>query len=137
MQTFLVSPVFVQAARALDRQRLGKQRVEAKQILRALRGESKGWVNHPAVRMWRGHERMLIFYGITMSEEWIKRGYKDTLWDYFIALLDEYPDKTVPPWLGDWDFHLAHKSNLIRKDPEFYRPMWPDVPNDLPYIWPV
>jgi hypothetical protein len=25
----------------------------------------------------------------------------------------------------------------VRKDPEWYRPHFPDVPDDLPYLWPV
>jgi Pyrimidine dimer DNA glycosylase len=36
MQTFLPYPDFVACARVLDSRRLGKQRVEALQILRAL-----------------------------------------------------------------------------------------------------
>jgi alpha-tubulin suppressor-like RCC1 family protein len=30
----------------------------------------------------------------------------------------------------------SHRSNLIRKMPEHYGPIWPDVPDDLPYYWP-
>ena len=55
----------------LDYRRLGKQRVEAWQILNVLRGvdnegnpkEHKGWVNHPATRMWEGHIAALARYG--------------------------------------------------------------------------
>jgi hypothetical protein len=43
----------------------------------------------------------------------------------------------LPRWLGDEDFHLAHRSALVRKDPEHYRRLFPDVPDDLPYVWPV
>jgi hypothetical protein len=25
----------------------------------------------------------------------------------------------------------------VRKDPEQYRPLFPDVPNDLEYVWPA
>ena len=39
MQTFLHEPDFARNARALDSRRLGKQRVEALQILRALTRE--------------------------------------------------------------------------------------------------
>lgn len=42
MQTFLPYKSFVKSAACLDMRRLGKQRVEAKQILMALTGESKG-----------------------------------------------------------------------------------------------
>lgn len=43
----------------------------------------------------------------------------------------------LPPWLGDPVFHRSHRSSLIRKDPAFYRPLWPDDPDDLDYVWPV
>ena len=43
----------------------------------------------------------------------------------------------LPPWLGDEDIHLSHRSALVRKDPDHYRPFFPDVPDDLPYVWPV
>lgn len=42
----------------------------------------------------------------------------------------------MPPWLGDPAFHTAHRSNLIRKWPDFYRGRFPDVPDNLPYVWP-
>lgn len=42
-----------------------------------------------------------------------------------------------PSFIGDEEFHRSHQSNLIRKLPEFYRPLFPGVPDDLPYIWPV
>ena len=43
---------------------------------------------------------------------------------------------TLPPWLGDLEFHRSHQSSLVRKDPAFYGPVFGDVPNDLPYVWP-
>lgn len=46
------TPKFIDTAKILDYRRLGKQRVETWQVLLALGGKSKGWVNHPAVRMW-------------------------------------------------------------------------------------
>jgi hypothetical protein len=76
MQTFLPYPDFEATARVLDWRRLGKQRVECMQILNALHGTSKGWVNHPAVRMWRGYEDALETYQSFMIEEWVRRGEK-------------------------------------------------------------
>lgn len=143
MQTFVPhGSHFHDNARALDYRRLGKQRVEAKQILMALRGESKGWTNHPATKMWRGYEPALALYGTIMCREWRRRGYVDNLRSYFDGLLSEYLADTnaalvMPPWLYDDAVVLSHRSNLIRKDEDFYGPKWPDVPNDLPYIWPV
>lgn len=136
MQTFLPYESFSASAYALDRQRLGKQRVEAWQILRVLTGQTNGWANHPAVKMWRGYDNALAYYGVRICSEWIGRGYKDTLLPKFI----EHNSKnilTLPHWLGDEQFHTSHKSNLLRKDPEHYGQYWDNIPDDLPYVWPA
>lgn len=137
MQTFLPEPSFKYSAAVLDNQRLGKQRVEAKQILRALRGETIGWVNHPATKMWRGYEGALIRYGVAICDQWIMRGFDDTLLPYFHDMMFEHPGITLPHWFGRVDFHRSHQSNLVRKDPQHYRRYYPDVPDNLPYVWPV
>ncbi len=67
MQTFLPYPCFIESAKCLDFRRLGKQRVESKQLLNALEirksGIAKGgWVNHPATVMWEGYEDALKHY---------------------------------------------------------------------------
>ena len=56
MQTFLPYNDFKKTAACLDNRRLGKQRVEAYQILRIISGKrtSGGWLRHPAVLMWKG-----------------------------------------------------------------------------------
>jgi hypothetical protein len=95
-----------------------------------------GWSNHPAVRMWRGQEHSLLCYAQQICLEWRRRGYNDSLLSQFDAA--QSPGlRVVPPWCGDQKFHDSHKSNLIRKDPDHYGPMWPTVPANLPYIWPV
>ena len=68
VQTFLPYPDFRRTAEALDSPRLGKQRVETLQILRALELPEYGWGNHPAVRMWRGYTPALVCYGLTCVE---------------------------------------------------------------------
>jgi len=135
MQTFLPYNDFVKSAQVLDRQRLGKQRVETLQLLKALNGESKGWVNHPAAKMWRGYENCLVVYGVAMCDEWIKRGYKDTCRDKILAYRDYTTAVVVPPWLGRDDFHESHRSNLLRKDAEYYSKFGWREPDDLPYVW--
>ena len=32
---------------------------------------------------------------------------------------------------------IARTNRLVRKQSEWYRPVFPDVPDDLPYVWPV
>lgn len=137
MQTFLPYSEFTRSAKVLDRQRLGKQRVEAYQIIRVLVGESKGWANHPAVKLWEGHEWSLCMYGVAMCQEWIRRGYKDSLKPRFLNYMLSHPewDSKVPELIGIPEFHRSHQSNLIRKMPEHYLPIFGNVPDDLPYIW--
>lgn len=131
MQTFLPYPDFAQSAACLDNRRLGKQRVECLQILRALRDPSYGWQNHPAVRMWRGYADALETYKAYCIVEWTRRGFKNTM----EAFAKGAP--ALPPWLGNAAFHASHRSNLLRKDPVFYgRYGWTE-PHNLPYVWPV
>jgi hypothetical protein len=145
IQTFLPYAEFVTSAQVLDYRRLGKQRVETLQILNTLLGISKGWSNHPAVKMWSGHESLLIDYGVAMCDDWIGRGYKDTCRDKIVALTELAVDKEratnpgerEPLWLGNTALHISHQSNLIRKDPIYYSPIFVGVPSDLPYEWPA
>jgi hypothetical protein len=132
VNTFLPYADFIQSAKALDYRRLGKQRVEAWQILNALLGNSKGWTNHPATNMWRGHERSLCEYGIAICDEWIRRGYKDTMRERFITMHSQLPNTGLPEFIGDLEFHVSHQSNLKRKDADHYTF---EVPDDLPYLW--
>ena len=131
MQTFLPYPDFELTARTLDYLRLGKQRVEAKQILNALRRGRGGWFFHPAVQMWRGYENALRLYMNTMIREWKRRGYRNTMRCSPIR-----GPVVMPPWMGWPDFHASHRSNLFRKNPIYYgRFNWKTCP-ELPYIWP-
>lgn len=140
MQTFLPYADFIESASALDYRRLGKQRVETKQILMALTGQSTGWVNHPATKMWRGFEHLLAVYGVTMCDEWKRRGYVDNLRPYFESMLEDLTadrkQRIDKPWfIGCEPFHESHRSNLLRKAPEFYGEIFSGTPSDLPYIW--
>lgn len=145
MQTFLPSADFWYCASVLDRLRLGKQRVEVLQILRTLSGVSKGWFNHPAVRMWRGYECALALYGVTCCAEWVEtHGYKDTCRAKICALVDSSSGLLMPPWLGNERLHSSHRAMLLYKDPEWYgrfgwaeQPAVPDKNNKLQYYWPV
>jgi len=139
VQTFLPYDDYVASAKVLDRARLGKQRVETLQILNTLTGRSKGWINHPAVRMWRGHEVELAEYGVAICSEWIRRGYKDSCLDKIVDVMSDRnfgPGLTMPSWWGG-DIHRTHRSKLLSKFPEHYRQFWPDEQDDLDYYWPV
>lgn len=173
MQTFLPYADFIKSAKALDYRRLGKQRVEGMQLLKALAsgpvlvfdpvlanwvpdkdyGGPFGkistmsrvtpWYNHPACKMWRGYEQALTDYTFTMIHEWTDRGYKDTCYDKICDIVSIWSEDwepfqaKLPPWFGDETFHAAHRSNLLRKDPNRYSKFDWSEPNDLPYVWPV
>lgn len=131
MNTFLPLPSFEESARVLDSKRLGKQRIEASQILDVLLGDSNGWKNHSAVLMWDGFELALCAYRNAIVGEWVRRWYENSYQMF------ELPDGfSLPEWFGDDRFHAAHRSNLIRKDPKWYGKFgWKEGP-DLPYVWP-
>jgi hypothetical protein len=138
MQTFLPYSDFVKSARCLDYRRLGKQRVEVKQIFHAILF-GNGWRNHPTVKMWKGYEYYLILYGCIICCEWKSRGYKDSLLKYFIECLILFEGQSrvgYPKWFGRRTFHNSHKSNLLRKDKKYYSKFGWKVSDNLPYIWP-
>lgn len=142
MQTFLPFPDFRQSAAALDPARLGKQRVEALQMLRALVIPEYGWQSHPAVRMWMGHVPALTMYGLAMVDEWTARGGEDTTRERIMEFAPQaaHPDYAakiqMPWWLGNPDFHLSHRSRLLAKDHKFYASVFPGTDPDLEYVWP-
>ena len=122
VQTFLPYPDFEQSARVLDLKRLGKQRVETIQIVRALTRPTYGWANHPAVLMWKGYEEALGRYGLTCCEVWTERGFGDTCAVTIAADLRSFgidairtqtelaAGEALPPWLGQERVHLSHRS---------------------------
>jgi len=154
MQTFLPEATLQASAQALDRQRLGKQRLEAKQILSANlwpTGPNGRWRNHPAVLQWRGAELALAHYGLAVCSEWKLRGYQDQMFPQFdqaIELLSppQWVLSTVPSWyfsvlrgrLSD-----SHRAMLCYKDPVTYHRYMPDwqrlakPPCKPEYFWPT
>lgn len=130
MQTFLPYSDFEITASVLDYRRLGNQRVEARQIINVLEGKTTAWQHHPIVRMWREHTDALKHYFNIISQEWMHRGYKHSMGFYNLPQTIFFPQ-----WLGREDLHLSHQSNLVRKKPECYREFFPNIPDDLPYIW--
>ena len=120
MQTFLPYPDLKKSVQVLDSKRLGKQRTK-----------TKGWRNHPAVKMWKGYVNALKLYFNLCLEEWVSRGYKNNMKKEFIR------GKIVfPLWFGNPQFHSSHRSNLLRKNKKYYSKFsWKESP-DLSYVWP-
>jgi hypothetical protein len=146
VQTFLPYPDFAASAAVLDARRLGKQRVEALQVFRALRVTGYGWRHHPVVRMWAGYDEALVRYGLVICTVWRQAGRGDTVQatltrEYGLPVRDQptlAAAGELPPWLGWEPLHRSHRSALVRKDPDYYRPRFgAGLPADLPYEWPV
>lgn len=121
----------------LDNKRLGKQRLEAKQIINALEGNG-GWENHPATKMWEGYIEALKYYFNKVLKEWIKRGFNNSMEFY------EIPKKKYikfPWWIKFDKLHLTHKASLLRKDYDYYSEKF-EIDDELRefmtvgYFWP-
>ncbi len=163
MQTFVpITSSYEDIARTLDRARLNKQALEGWQVLMTLleldpQGNHrvpKGWVNHPAVKMWRGHEVALYQYIQAMVNEWLNRGYKSTIGEKakqtMLTAIERgivSPSYSSPPsWMVDSDLYRkiasSHRTALLSKDYEWYSQFrWPEDlgtrPDTYEYIWPV
>jgi hypothetical protein len=143
VQTFLPYPDFARSAAVLDTRRLGKQRVEALQVLRGLIVPGYGWRHHPAVKMWANRTEALVRYGLEMCAAWTDRGFADTVRSTLLehqgmprSQAELAAAGALPVWLGREDLHASHRSALLRKDPDYYAAVFTDVPDDLPYVWP-
>jgi hypothetical protein len=163
MQTFipLATDDYSEIAKTLDNKRLNKQALEGWQILMTLleldpqgdHRKPRGWVNHPAVRMWRGSELELGSYVGAMVKEWKRRGYKSTIdvktsntlqVAYENALINEQPHK--PTWMQDQQeleaIASTHRKALLVKDYAWYSQFnWPEdtgvEPTEYEYKWPM
>lgn len=161
MQTFLpyASTDFTLSAKVLDNLRLNKQTVEAWQILLVLweldpAGEyrkPRGWVNHPATKMWRGHEFLLYQYIIAMTNEWIDRGFKTVVGTKASAtLMSAYEHglfnvvQQKPYWMEDQEMFesmaSSHRRALLSKNYEYYSQFgWAEdegvAPEIYEYVW--
>jgi hypothetical protein len=138
MQVFLPYPDFKLSLESLDDKRLGKQRVEAYQLVAGLEGRltltgkpySKGRVNHPISQMFRDNIPALKQYLNDSIDVWVARGKNNNMRKELIT-----EEIVMPVWFGDEEFHKSHRANLIRKKPDYYRAQhWNDNP-DLPYRW--
>lgn len=112
MQVFVPYPSPIDVAKCLDPKRLRKQIIECDQILKAIRGESEAWKNHPVVKMYRPYFSFLA-------------AYSDTLWTFEQGCRDwsdgvsKIADSYRPPFLTD-SFCDQHKRRLYTKAPELY-----------------
>lgn len=130
----------------LDNRRLGKQRVEALQVLDTLLHNKKAWANHPTVRMWRGFEYTLSVYSLCMMIEWTRRGFNNEhcqlKYERLFPLTLAPTSYPSPSWIGNEEFHSSHRAVLLGKNLAWYTQFsWKEVPavfnGRWPYVWPV
>lgn len=163
MQTFypLDTTDFYDIARTLDNKRLNKQALEGWQIMMTLleldpqgnHRPAKGWKNHPAVKMWRGHEHALNVYVQCMVKEWKSRGFKSTIGEKAQATADIALKRRLVSPQSSWspDFvsdpvlraavASSHRLALLHKDYEWYSQFnWVEDtgarPETYEYVWP-
>jgi hypothetical protein len=148
MQTFVPHESFKHSASVLDNKRLNKQLLEGRQIYKILASNQlKGaWVNHPAVKMWRGHDNALFDYLRAIKTECVERGINTVKnWN---ALLEMHEwnwhrgsGTVYPAWWGDERVHQSHRNNLYVKDPIHYHMFVNDQRqaccDKCNYFWPT
>jgi hypothetical protein len=136
IQVFLPYPDYYQSVYTLDKKRLFKQLVEAKQLIDGLRGlGSLSWTKHPASKMYVGYTDSLVEYHNICYHRCVAEGFK-----LVKSKLIEYGSKPINPiWLGYPPLHCAMRANLMKKDVVHYSQLnWPETGMDAHgYIWPV
>lgn len=146
----------------LDDKRLGKQRLEAAQIIKILEvydetgNFSGGYSKHPALQMWKGHTDALKAYFNLCVLAWIKRGFKNTYDLYPVdheryrivpgdfdgtttTFDEEFDEYCFPKWFGFPPLILSHRAALLRKNPTHYASFDDDLTAPYyhrGYLWP-
>lgn len=111
MQIFIVgSPL--ETAQNLDKRRLWKQILETDQIIKAARGLSQAWRNHPCCVQYRQHIYWLQLYHETLKFYWTG--------DYSSAKVCSDRAETLKPKFHTQEFLDQMKRRLYTKDKVFY-----------------
>lgn len=97
---------------------------------------TKGFMHHPALTMWVGHEESLKDYINAHIDEWVERGYNNTMEKY------EVQNPIRPRWCDDEEIHKNHRASLFLKELSRHEPEWYvnldlfwDSPVFVDYIW--
>ena len=125
MQVFVPFKNPFECAQALDSRRFNKQILECKQILKAIRGESTAWANHPCVLMYKDHADWLQMYLNAFEcyktyKDLGTEDYDEAMVDFFLA--KEWGERAmfyIPPFLEE-KFTNQHRRRLYTKYPLFY-----------------
>ena len=127
MQTFLPFESFKLSLTILDNRRLGKQRVEAMQIINSLHNPLYGYKHHPIKKLWAKHIDGLKLYHNMCLTEWESRGYVNNMTYY------DLPEEIIIPKFSP-QLYQSHASNLLRKDYGYYS-QFLHGSDDMEYVW--
>lgn len=125
MQIFIPYPSPIEVAKCLDPRRLNKQIIECDQIIKAIKGETKAWANHPVVKMYADHLYWVELYRDCL--DFYKRGRPD-----LAETLSTQADRFRPSWMTD-ALCRSHKRRLVAKDAQFYKAFWVYGISDINY----
>jgi hypothetical protein len=134
MQVFLPT-ADLRSVCLLDPKRLGNQIY--REAVTLVRGK---WPNHPAAKLWRGHEKSLALYCLFGLQELSRRGRDYPTWvEYFMDIYANSPDTGLPAIVGNERFHSGHRAALLAKDYTWYSQFgWTETPEPdtkKAYIW--
>jgi len=146
MNSFITDYDFYTCGMNLDTRRHGAMIYENIHMLASSLGVSDQLVtpkrdvsSHPACKLWKGYEGAHFKYAMELFNAWYDKGYhseKNLENLIFLAPFVGLMDKSTPPWITE-ELIETHRSVLIQKKPEHYRPLWPDTPDNLTmrYNW--
>lgn len=97
-----------------------------------------GFANHPAVRMWFWHETALKAYINAHIDEFVDRGFNNTMKRYQVPEI-----YSKPKWCQNNDFHKNHRAALLKKELDRKEKAWYDNKEEfrsagefVAYEWP-
>jgi hypothetical protein len=142
MMTWMTRMSFFDTAQDLDVDLLSTGYRDAVQLFNALLFEQDEISeNHPVLRMWQGYHVALASYAISLSASLVVHGISHGTEALRLARTiedmrrEEDHPFVLPPWLEDTDVLRSHRSNIVRRWPE-YADVWPKTPELLPYLYP-
>ena len=112
MQIFVVGSI-LETCQALDKRRLWKQILEARQIIDVLTGKSQAWKTHPIVKMYKNDLEWLLLYLAVFEEYW--RGDLEAA-----EIISNRAEEIKPTFLYDNSYLENMKKRLFTKDNSFY-----------------
>lgn len=90
-----------------------------------------GFIYHPVILMWLGHDESLKEYINACIDEWISRGNSNNMKKCIINPLN-VSENIKPIWVNDLEIHINHKASLYIK--EIKRNEYPWYANKFDFV---